>query len=154
MNLAAACNTEDKAVLWGFISRYAPGASPATNPILDRLVGYAIAYYEDFVKPTKRYRAPSDVERAAMEELLALLDRLDPATSGEDIQNEIYEIGKRHPFDNLRDWFKALYEVVFGQSQGPRFGSFVALYGVRESAALIRQALDGAFLGHDTAAAS
>jgi len=154
MNLAAACNTEDKAVLWGFISRYAVGASPATNPILDRLVGYAIAYYEDFVKPTKRYRAPNDNERAAMEELAATLEKLDPATAGEDIQNEIYEIGKRHAFENLRDWFKALYEVVFGQSQGPRFGSFVALYGVRESAALIRQALHGDFLAQDNAAVS
>jgi lysyl-tRNA synthetase class 1 len=154
MNLAAACNTEDKTVLWGFISRHAPGASPETNPILDRLVGYAIAYYEDFVKPTKQYRAPDERERAAMDELAQTLDDLDPTTPGEDIQNEIYEIGKRHEFENLRDWFKALYEVVFGQSQGPRFGSFVALYGVRESAALIRQALAGDFLEQDTAAVS
>jgi lysyl-tRNA synthetase class 1 len=153
MNLAAACNTEDPAVLWGFITRYAPKAHPETNPILDRLVGYAIAYYEDFVKPTKRYRAASEAEAAAMAELAALLEELDLSTSTEEIQNHVYEIGKRHQFENLRDWFRTLYEVCFGQSQGPRFGSFIALYGVRESAHLIRQALDGAFLGGNAAAA-
>jgi len=153
MNLAAAANSEDKAVLWGFISRYAPGASAETNPLLDQLVGYAIAYYQDFVKPNKRYREATPAEAAAMRELADLLDELDPAADGEQIQNHVYEIGKRHGFANLRDWFKALYEVVFGQSQGPRFGSFVALYGVRESAQLLRQALAGEFLAGGAAEA-
>jgi len=153
MNLAAASNTEDKA-LWGFISRYAPGASAAKNPLLDQLVGYAIAYYQDFVKPNKRYREASLKEAAAMRELADLLDELDTDSDAEQIQNHIYEIGKRHGFANLRDWFKALYEVAFGQSQGPRFGSFVALYGVRESAKLLRQALAGAFLAADDSQAA
>jgi len=143
LNLASVSNTEDKAVLWGFISRYAPGAAPENQPLLDRLVGYAIAYYRDFVKPAKRFRAPTAQERAALEELLAALERLPQGSDGETIQTEIYEIGKRHAFANLRDWFKALYEVLLGQSQGPRMGSFVALYGIRETATLVRKALAG-----------
>jgi lysyl-tRNA synthetase class 1 len=143
MNLAGACNSEDPAVLWGFITRYAPGATPESHPTLDTLVGYAINYYRDFVKPHKVYRQPTDPERAAMEDLLAALEGMDPELSGTDIQNGVYEIGKAHEFENLRDWFKALYEVLFGQSQGPRFGSFAALYGVSETAALVRRALAG-----------
>lgn len=149
LNLAGACNTEDKAVLWGFISRYAPEATPETHGSLDELVGYAIRYYQDFVKPTKKYRAPSDVERNAIGALIDVLDALPSDASAEDIQTQVYEIGKRFEFDPLRDWFKALYEVLFGQSQGPRMGSFAALYGVSETVALMRQALDGDGLSND-----
>ena len=143
LNLASACHAGDKAVMWGFISRYAPGTAPASHPLLDRLVGHALAYYRDFVKPAKRYRAPTAQERAALEDLLGVLERLPADADGEAIQTEIYEVGKRHGFANLRDWFKALYEVLLGQSQGPRMGSFIALYGVRETAALMRRALKG-----------
>ncbi|WP_417513427.1 lysine--tRNA ligase [Minwuia sp.] len=143
LNLASVCNTEDKAVLWGFITRYAPDATPETNPMLDELVGYALAYYRDFVKPQKSYRVPTDQEREAMLDLATRLREIDPASSAEDIQNLIYEVGKAHEFENLRDWFKALYEVLFGQSQGPRFGSFVALYGIDESVELIEVGLSG-----------
>jgi lysyl-tRNA synthetase class 1 len=149
MNLAGACNSENREVLWGFISRYAPGATAANHPMLDALVGYAINYYRDFVKPQKSYRPPNDQERAAMEDLLVALEAMDPAFSGTDIQNQVYEIGKAHKFENLRDWFKALYEVLFGQSQGPRFGSFAALYGVAETAVLVRRALAGDDLAAD-----
>ena len=142
LNLASVCNTEDPAVLWGFISRYAAGATPETAPILDNLVGYAIAFYRDFVKPNKEYRAPNEQERAAIAELAESLRAL-PAADGETIQTEIYEVGKRHEFENLRDWFKALYEVLLGQSQGPRFGSFAALYGKDETVALIERVLAG-----------
>ena len=144
MNLASVAHTEDKAVLWAYIARYVPGATPENHPILDRLVGYAIAYYRDFVRPAKRFRAPTAQERAALEELKAVLERLPPnTTDAETIQTEIYEIGKRHGFANLRDWFKALYEVLLGQEQGPRMGSFIALYGLPESLGLIGRALAG-----------
>jgi lysyl-tRNA synthetase class 1 len=143
LNLASACNAHDKAVLWGFISRYAPNATPATHPVLDSLVGYAIAYFEGFVRPSKRYRAPDDTERAALEELAAVLRGLPRDSDAEAIQNEVYEVGKRHGFANLRDWFRALYEILFGQEQGPRMGSFVELYGVDETARLISRALAG-----------
>jgi lysyl-tRNA synthetase class 1 len=143
LNLAAVCNTEDKAVLWGFISRYVPGASPSSAPFLDQLVGYAVNYYRDFVKPAKRYRAPSEQERAALEDLAAALAALPASADAEAIQNEVYEAGKRHRFANLRDWFKALYEILFGQSDGPRMGSFIALYGRGETIALIKRGLTG-----------
>jgi lysyl-tRNA synthetase class 1 len=143
LNLASVCNTEDKAVLWGFIARYVPGASPAAMPLLDRLVDSALVYYRDFVKPAKAYRAPDARERQALEELAAALVRLPAGATGEAIQDEVYEVGKRHGFEPLRDWFKALYEVLLGQSQGPRMGSFFALYGLDLSRTLIRRALAG-----------
>jgi lysyl-tRNA synthetase class 1 len=143
LNLASVCNAEDKTVLWGFIRRARPGASPEKLPLLDHLVGYALAYYRDFVKTAKRYRPPSDQERAALVELDGALGGVAPGATPEEIQNLVYEIGKRHGFANLRDWFKALYEVLLGQSQGPRMGSFIALYGLAETRALIGRALAG-----------
>lgn len=143
LNLAGVCNTEDSAVLWGFVGRYVPEATPENTPFLDSMIGYAIRYYQDFVKPSKSYRAPDDKERAAMEDLLTKLKELPAESSAEEIQTLVYEIGKTHDFENLRDWFKALYEVLLGQSQGPRLGSFFALYGLEESCRLVRRALDG-----------
>jgi lysyl-tRNA synthetase class 1 len=147
LNLVAAANAETKDQLWKFIAKYAPGASPATHPMLDRLCGYAIAYYDDFVKPTKQFRAATDKERIAFEDLAARLDAL-PAdlTDAEAIQNEVYAVGKAHGFEPLREWFKALYQVLFGQEAGPRFGSFAAIFGLRETSALIRKGLAGELL--------
>jgi lysyl-tRNA synthetase class 1 len=141
LNLVSASNSEDKSVLWGFIRRYMPGATPENHPELDRLVGYAIAYFHDFVKPAKQYRAPTDAERAAMIELYEKFGALPANAKAEDIQNEVYAVGKAHSFDPLRAWFQALYEVLLGQSQGPRFGSFVELYGIAETRALIARTL-------------
>ena len=149
LNLASVCNTEDKAVLWGFISRYDPHAAPQAAPILDRLVGHAIACYRDRVKPAKTYRAASAVERAALAALACALRSLPGGADAQTIQTEVYEVGKRHPFVTLRDWFQALYEILLGQSQGPRFGSFVALYGLAESIALIERAIAGEDLAGD-----
>ena len=143
LNLASACNAEDKTVLWGFITRYVPTATPSTSPMLDSLVGHAVAYYQDFVKPAKRYRSPDETERAALEDLAEVITSLPTEASAEDIQTEVYEVGKRHKFKSLRDWFRALYEVLLGQRQGPRMGSFIALYGRRETLSLIREALEG-----------
>ncbi len=143
LNLAGTCNTEDESVLWGFISRYVPGATPENHPILDQMVGYALVYYRDFVKPGKRYRAADENERAALEDLAATLEGLAPESSAEEIQTEVYEVGKRHDFAELKLWFRALYEVLFGDSRGPRMGSFIALYGLPETVALIRRALAG-----------
>ncbi|MBM3519089.1 MAG: lysine--tRNA ligase [Alphaproteobacteria bacterium] len=144
LNLASVCNAEAPDVLWGFISRYVPAAGPAANPKLDELVGYALAYYRDFVKPAKRYRAPNPQERKALGALAEVLAALPPGTGAEAIQNEVYEVGKRHGFANLRAWFGTLYEVLLGQTEGPRMGSFIALYGIAETVALIQSALAGA----------
>lgn len=139
LNLVSASNSEDEAVLWGFISRYAPSATPETEPELGKLVHYAVRYYHDFVRPAKVYRAPTPRERVALQELSARLEGMEGADA-EAIQNEVYAVGKAH-FEVLRDWFGALYQVLLGQEQGPRFGSFVALYGVRETRAMIASAL-------------
>ncbi len=143
LTLVTASNAHNHEVLWGFIRAYAPHASPEANPGLARLADFALRYYEDFVKPTKQYRAPTDKERVALEDLANRLEKLGDERDAETVQNEVYAVGKEHAFDPLRDWFKALYEVLFGQSAGPRFGSFAALFGCRETAALIRRALAG-----------
>ncbi len=141
LNLAGAANAESADVMWGFIRRYAPGASPETAPFLDKLVGYAVTYYQDFVKPTKQYRAPSEQERAAIAELRTVLDALATDTPADQLQNQVFEVGKKHGFTELRAWFQALYEVLLGQTTGPRMGSFIALYGVKETVALIDKTL-------------
>ena len=143
LNLASVCNTQDKAVLWGFISRYAPRATPESNPMLDDLVGYAANYYRDFVKPEKDYRTASEAECVALRDLVDTLRALPSDSAAEAIQTEVYEVGKRHDFADLRAWFKALYEILLGQEQGPRMGSFIALYGINETIALIERALAG-----------
>jgi lysyl-tRNA synthetase class 1 len=144
LNLVSASNAHDKAVLWGFIRRHARDASPEKFPLLDHLVGYAIAYYDDFVKPAKKFRRPTDAEAAALRALDAELAKAAPGASAEELQNIVYEVGKANGFaDNLRGWFQAIYEVLLGQSQGPRFGSFIELYGVAETRALIGKGLKG-----------
>jgi len=141
LNLVSVAGASDKTLLWGFLSRYLPGATPETEPMLDRLAGYAINYYEDFVLPAKRFRPPTAQEHAAFADLAARLKAL-PAdcTDGEAIQNEVYEAGKAAGFEPLRAWFQALYEVLLGQTQGPRFGSFAAIYGLGNTIALIESA--------------
>jgi lysyl-tRNA synthetase class 1 len=144
LNLVSAANASDKAILWGFIARRLPGATPESEPELDRLVGFAINYYEDFVAPAKRFRPPDAREHAAFADLAARLkalpaDCIDPET----IQNEVYAAGKAAGFEPLREWFAALYEVLLGQSQGPRFGSFAAIFGLANTIRLIERALAG-----------
>ena len=144
LNLASAASAHSTDVMWGFMGRYVEGATPQTHPMLDQLAGFAVRYFEDFVKPTKVFRAPNDMERAAMEDLLVRLRTMDADfRDAAEIQNEVFASGKSQAFENLRDWFKALYEVLLGQSQGPRFGSFVAIYGVTETIDLIERALRG-----------
>ena len=142
LNLASVSGAEDKETLWGFIRRYAPEASPETHPDLDQAAGFALRYFNDFVKPRRQYRAPTEAERAALEELRAALAGYDGPVEDEALQSIVYAVG-RDRFDPLRDWFKALYEVLLGASQGPRFGGFIALYGVAETIALIDRALAG-----------
>jgi len=143
LNLASVSGAHDKATLWGFLRRYAPQASPETHPDLDAATGYAVKYYEDFVKPAKRYRVPDERERAALEDLLARLQAWDQAPDADALQSMVFAVGKAHGFEPLRDWFKALYEVLLGASQGPRFGGFIALYGIDETILLIGRALKG-----------
>jgi len=142
LNLVSAADASTKDILWGFLGRYVDGATPESQPLLDRLAGYAINYYEDFVKPSKTFRAPDDRERAAIADLRSRLAALpEGCQDAELIQNEVFAVGKDHGFDPLRAWFQALYEVLLGQSQGPRFGSFAAIFGLDRTIALIDEKL-------------
>ncbi len=167
LNLASASSAEDKHTMWGFIKKYAPDATPETHPGMDAAAGFAVRYFNDFVKPAKVYRAPTDMERAALQDLAKALSspeaaleaianknkamgRNDPLpepdfSDEEFLQSVVFAIGKLHGFEPLRDWFTAIYEVLLGASQGPRFGGFIALYGVDETIALINEALAGKF---------
>ncbi len=157
LQLAAVVNAETPDMLWGFLRRYQPDASPEAMPFLDRLVRHAIAYYQDFVRPTKRFRPPTPEERAGLAALAAMLaaeqpalELLPPAARAERLQAIVYDAGRRLPFlepqKNGRDgvtlaWFAALYQVLLGQERGPRFGGFIALYGIAETIALIEAVL-------------
>src|SRR5437868_13654273 len=153
LTLVSSSNAENATTLWGFIGRYRPGVTPQTHPKLDAMVGYAINYYRDFVAPTKRFREPTDTERVALQDLRDALSQLPADSSAEEIQNVVYEIGRREPFlDPVKkgkdgrpgvslDWFNMLYQVLLGQEKGPRFGSFVAVYGVPNAVAMIDGAL-------------
>lgn len=147
LNLVSAADASTKDILWGFIRNYIPGATPQSEPLLDRLSDYAINYYEDFVKPSKKFRAPDERERAAMEDLVRRFKALPAGADAETIQNEVFEAGKQAGFEPLRLWFTALYEVLLGQSQGPRFGSFAAIFGLQRTTALIETALAGELAG-------
>jgi lysyl-tRNA synthetase, class I len=156
LNLVSVSHAHTKDVLWGFLRRYAPGASPETAPILDKLAGYAIRYYEDFVKPTKKFRTADDVEVGALKSLDAALAALPPGSDGDTIQNTLLDVGRAIPRyqDTTKvspsggpgvklDWFQAIYEILLGQERGPRLGTFIALYGIPETRALIAKALAG-----------
>ncbi|TVR09461.1 MAG: lysine--tRNA ligase [Salinarimonadaceae bacterium] len=156
LNLVAVANSEEPAVIWGFIRRYAPDVSPQTHPRLNELVGYAGRYFRDFVRPAKAYRLPTEVERAALAQLHDDLEDKLGSTDAEDLQALVYEVGRAH-FPDLsgkakspdgrpgvaKTWFETIYQILLGENRGPRFGSFVALYGVAETRALIAKALAG-----------
>jgi lysyl-tRNA synthetase class 1 len=161
LNLASVAGAKDAGALWKFIRRYAPEASPEKNPDLDAAAGFAVRYFADRIAPTRVFRLPSGKERAAMEDLVQELKKLSKITdasnlvqipnreellSDEGLQSMVFAVGKKHGFEPLRDWFKALYEVLLGASDGPRFGGFIALYGVEETVALMERALNGEFV--------
>jgi lysyl-tRNA synthetase class 1 len=157
LNLVAASNAEDKAVLWGFIRRHVPDASPEAYPVLDHLAGYAVNYYRDFVRPKKVFRPADEVERTALQALSEALATMAPDASAEDLQAVIYDVGRAIPrYQDFEAkgatperpgvsiaWFNAIYQVLLGEEKGPRFGSFIALYGIPETRALIARALEG-----------
>jgi len=146
LNVVTVANAQDTKVLWGFISRYLTGTSAQTHPEIDRLAAYAVRYFNDKVKPFKTYRAATDKERAALQDLHdQLADHLG-STDAKGLQDIVYAVGNGHGFDPLRDWFKGIYQVLLGDDQGPRFGSFIALFGVAETRQLIADALAGKLL--------
>ena len=143
LNLAAVCHAEAPDIVWGYVTDYAPDVSPASHPELDRMIGYAVNYYQDLVRPQKIYRTPNDAEQANLRKLKEAIAAVPDDAGAEDIQSAVYAVGNAAAYDNLRDWFKCLYEVLLGQSEGPRMGSFFALYGRDKSVQLIDDALAG-----------
>jgi lysyl-tRNA synthetase class 1 len=157
LNLVAASNAHDKDVLWGFIRRHAPGAGPETHPLLDHLAGYAVRYYQDFVKPQKKFRLPDEVEAVALRALADALGKANPKASAEELQGILYDVGRtvpRYQDPNAKNatpdkpgvsnaWFNSIYSVLLGEERGPRFGSFIELYGIDNTRKLIERAVAG-----------
>jgi lysyl-tRNA synthetase class 1 len=153
LTLVSSSNAENADTLWGFIGRYRPGVTPQTHPKLNDQVQYALHYFRDFVLPAKKFREPSAAERVALSDLRDALSQLPAASTAEDIQNVVYEVGRREPFLDQKkkakdgkpgvslDWFNMLYQVLLGQEKGPRFGSFVAVYGIQNTVEMIDGAL-------------
>ena len=141
MNLVGVCNSKDKNVIWNFLKKYDDNHDSKTNKGLDKLIEYAINYYIDFILPFKKYQKINDENRKIFEDLLYLLKNIDKKLTSEEIQTQIYNIGKKHNFSNLRDFFILIYQVLLGQNQGPRLGSFIKMYGILNTCKLIDKVL-------------
>ncbi|MBV9261154.1 MAG: lysine--tRNA ligase, partial [Pseudolabrys sp.] len=153
LTLVSSSNAENAETLWGFIGRYRPGVTPQTHPKLNAQVEYAIHYFRDFVLPEKKFREPNNTERKALNDLRDALANLPATATAEEIQDVVYEVGRREPFLDQKkkakdgkpgvslDWFNMLYQVLLGQEKGPRFGSFVVAFGVENTVGMIDGAL-------------
>tara|TARA_B100000579_G_scaffold429877_1_gene442345 strand:+ start:1328 stop:2890 length:1563 start_codon:yes stop_codon:yes gene_type:complete len=140
LNLVGTSNATDKDVLWKFIKKYKKDIKVSEHPILDSLVEYALKYFEDVVKPNKKYRKPNVKEKKALEDLVQRLKDCKEQMDPEAIQTIVYSVGKDNGYaENLREWFKAIYEIVFGDQDGPRMGFFISFFGIKESIQLINK---------------
>lgn len=142
LNLASVCNPDNKEVLWRFISKYCKEATPENAPFLDKLVDNAVNYYNDFVKSKKNYIEPNESHKEILRKILNLLQNIDLNISAEDLQTELYTIGRESGYENLRDYFKDLYQILLGQEQGPRLGTFFKLYGIEDTIKLVNDKLN------------
>jgi Lysyl-tRNA synthetase (class I) len=142
-NLVSVCNSNDKKVIWSFINKYDEELNPENNPEFDRLIDFALNYYNDFILPKKKYEKIDNKNKQVFLDIINLLENeISSDSSAEDIQTLLYEIGKKYEFDNLKDFFKLVYRVFLGQDQGPRLGSFIKLFGIRETVDYIKKLID------------
>ena len=142
LNLVETSNAETKDILWKFVKKYKPNIEEKNFPIFDRMVGYAITYFNDVIKQTKKYKKPDDNENKALLQLVKILEGCNENMTPEDIQTQIYTAGKENGYkENLREWFKLIYEVVFGVENGPRIGFFISFFGLKETINLIKEKL-------------
>jgi lysyl-tRNA synthetase class 1 len=141
LNLVSVCNTIEKDVIWGFVNVYDPSLNSTDNKDFDLLIQYSINYYKDFILPNKKYLNIDDGNKNIFLDIKKFLINIDNESSSEIIQTEIYEIGKKYKFENLREFFKLIYQVLLGQEQGPRLGSFIKLYGIEKTIKLIDDVL-------------
>ena len=140
LNLVETSNADTKELLWKFVKKYKKGIKEENHPIFDNLISYAIKYFNDVIKLQKKYKKPNHEEKKALEALLKNLDKCNDQMSPEEIQTLIYSTGKENGYsENLRDWFKLIYEVVFGDENGPRMGFFISFFGVSETKELIKE---------------
>ncbi len=141
LNLASVCHANDTDTVWGYVSSYASDIKRTDE--IERLINLAVNFYKEMIEPKKKYRLPSDKEKKGITELIEILSTLDKETSSDEIQSIIFSIGKKLDYQNLRDWFKGLYETVLGQPEGPRMGSFIKLYGIETTKELLEKVLEG-----------
>tara|TARA_B100000161_G_scaffold239603_1_gene191168 strand:- start:247 stop:696 length:450 start_codon:yes stop_codon:yes gene_type:complete len=139
LNLVGSSNADNKKILWKFINRFHKEINPKDHQILDDLTNYAINYFKDKVEPNKKFKKPNQEEKKALENLIKKLNEINQSLSPEEIQTHVYTVGKENGYEkNLRDWFKLIYEVVFGEENGPRFGFFISFFGLNETIELIK----------------
>ena len=142
LNLASVCNAANSDILWGFVLKYTNN-NDKSDPLMNNLIDKALQYYKDFIAPNKKYKKPNEQEIAALTNLKHRLSKIKNINDPEKIQSEVYEAGKEHNYSELKDWFSALYEILLGQKQGPRMGSFIVIYGCDETTELINKAIKG-----------
>jgi lysyl-tRNA synthetase class 1 len=139
LNLVEASNADTKELLWKFVKKYKKDISENEHPIFDNLISYAIKYFQDVIRQKKKYKKPNDSEKNALKALINTLETCNDEMTPEDIQTKIYSAGKENGYkENLRDWFKLIYEVVFGDENGPRMGNFISFFGVNETKQIIK----------------
>jgi lysyl-tRNA synthetase class 1 len=143
LNLVETSNADNKELLWKFVKKYKKDISEDQHPIFDKLVSYAIKYFNDVIKQKKKYKTPNQNEKIALEALIEILNDCNDQMQPEEIQTKIYTVGKENGYkDNLRDWFKLIYEVVFGDENGPRMGFFISFFGVNETKKIIQDKIN------------
>ena len=140
LNLVGTSNATDKNMLWKFIKKNKKDIKVSDHPILDSLISFALKYFEEVVKPNKKYIKPNDKEKKALQDLVKRLKDCKEHMNPEAIQTIVYSVGKDNGYQqNLREWFKAIYEIIFGDKDGPRMGFFISFFGVKESIELINK---------------
>ena len=138
LNLVGSSNAQNKNILWKFINKFHENITPKKNPILDNLTEYAINYFQDKVEPNKKFKTPNAEEKIALKNLVTKLNSVSLKSKPEEIQTIVYSTGKENGYElNLRDWFKLIYEVLFGEQDGPRMGFFISFFGIKETIELI-----------------
>jgi len=142
LNLVGTSNATDKDILWKFIKKYKKDIKAKEHPILDSLIVYALKYFKDIVQPNKKYRKPNEKEKKALQDLISRLKNCEKQLDPEAIQTIVYSVGKENGYsENLREWFKAIYEIIFGDQDGPRMGFFISFFGIKETIELINKCI-------------
>ena len=142
-NLVSISNSNDKNVIWSFINKYDEQINSDSNPEFDRLIDFALNYYHDFILPKKQYVKIDKSNKEIFFDIIKVLEKdINLNSSAEDIQTLLYEVGKKYNFDNLKDFFQLVYQVMLGQNQGPRLGSFIKLFGIRETIDYLKKLID------------